>query len=238
MPRTQLSWQPGFSLSRKPIRKPAARRTKRGASSSESAGGSKQFEFIKEVPASLSCYGRRNHSSATPTHSGAASGLIADSETRESSDPNNGRLVSDNHRRYFPIENGENDEETEPYVDIPLWTSKDRSLIRSDESADYATELRDDRYASLRSSGNATDRQLQMSERSDMSLATSYARSSQADAIELSSSAVFGLPNMAYTPTISIPPSILYSSLSERFRHILDRCMPARDTFSAFSIAY
>ncbi|KAH8597090.1 fungal-specific transcription factor domain-containing protein [Bisporella sp. PMI_857] len=220
MPRTQLSWQPGFSLSRKPIRKPLARRTKRGASSSGKADGSKQFEFITEVPASLSWCEPRHSPSATPTHSGATIGPVADSEARANSGPNNSRLVSDNHGCFSLIENSE---ETEPYVDTPLRGPDDRSLTGSDKLAGSATELYDDGYTSLRSSGNATDRQHQPYEGSDIGLAASDLRSSQVVAIEPSSSAVLDLRDISYSPPVSMPPSILYSSLSERFKHILDR---------------
>lgn len=136
MPRTQLSWRPGFSLARKPMKKPGALRTKRGASLLGSAHGPKQFEFITEVPASFSCYESRRSPSATPTHPGAAAGPLTDSNARASSEANNVWLVSDNHRHYFPIGNCE---ETEFNFNTPLWTLDDNSsLIGGDEFTNHA----------------------------------------------------------------------------------------------------
>jgi hypothetical protein len=60
----QLSWQPGFSLSRKPVKKPTARRNKRKASNN-----AQQFEFIAEYP--VENHGARHSPSVTsPMHSG------------------------------------------------------------------------------------------------------------------------------------------------------------------------
>ncbi|KAF2184547.1 hypothetical protein K469DRAFT_780910 [Zopfia rhizophila CBS 207.26] len=166
MSKMQLSWQPGFSLSRKPVRRSTGRRNR-----------PQQFEFIAEHPVRNN--GARHSLSVTTfTHSGA------------------------------PVKPTES-----PDTETIYGTTEPRLYSCNSE----------DRCASLRSPGFTTDRQLQIFDGSNIGLGTSYERSSQVAAIEPSPAAVLDLPNMPCSPSASVPPTILYSSLSQRFRPILDR---------------
>ena len=109
-------------------------------------------------------------------------------------------------------------------------------MIRSGESPDlesiYGTTETflyqcnsEDRCASLRLPRSTTHRQLPIFEENDTGLGASYGRSSQVAATEPSTVVVSDLLNIPYSPSASVPPSILYNSLSQRFRPILDRCM-------------
>jgi hypothetical protein len=94
MPKTQLSWKPGFSLSRKPVRKSTARRTNRGALGN--ADGPQQFVFIAEHP--VRNHGARHSSSVTTfTHSGAPVEPITNYQAN--SDPNGINLSLANHSK-------------------------------------------------------------------------------------------------------------------------------------------
>ncbi|KAK7997859.1 Cholesterol 7-alpha-monooxygenase [Apiospora arundinis] len=53
MPKNQLHWQPGFTLSRKPAKKSIARRNKAGGGAKEGSGP-QQYEFICEYPVATS----------------------------------------------------------------------------------------------------------------------------------------------------------------------------------------
>ncbi|KAK9367020.1 fungal-specific transcription factor domain-containing protein [Lipomyces kononenkoae] len=200
----QISWQPGFSLSRKPVRRSTGRRTKRGARGN--AARPHTFVFIADHP--VRNHGEIHSSSVTTfTHSGAPVEPIPND--RASSDPNNVKAF----------------EETQPSIETPHWALSDESLIRSGESPDLepiygTTEPRsyqynsEDRCASLRLPGSTTDRQLQIFG-SNVGLGTSYKKPSVV--------AVSDLPNMSCFLSDSVPPRILYNSLSQRFRPILDR---------------
>lgn len=232
----QLSWQPGYSLSKKPRKRPTARRTKREASGN--ADRPQQFEFVAEHP--VRNHGARWYSSVTTsTRSEAPVEHTTDCQT--SSEPTGTSLtltdvsnkkhvvVSDDHG---PRSHVQDVEKSGAFVKTPLLASNDTSLIRSDgvsssetiyEFHSYPCNSEDD-YASLRSPRSTTDRQLQILEWSDTCLITSYEQSSRVAAIGPSPAASDFL-NMSRSSPGFIAPSILYNSISHRFRPILDRCM-------------
>ena len=230
----QLSWQPGFSLSRMPVRGSIARKTKRRAWGN--SGRPQQFEFIAEQPVRNR---RPIHSLSvtTSTHSGAP--IESTTDLQAGSDLNNISLsltncsknkhfiVSDEHGAHSQVDPVE---EAGPSINTPLWASSDRTLVGSDESPDSetiygTTDLRpypcndEDRCVFL------IDEQLQISEWSNIGLGTFYESLSRDAATQPSPAAFADLPNVSRSPSASIPPSILYSSLSQRFSPILDRCM-------------
>lgn len=219
------------------MRRSIVRRAKRGPSGNAAR---QQFEFIAEHPV-RNRGGRHSPSAATFTHLGAPAEPITDCQA--SSGPNGISLslakysknkhsvVSDEHEAHSQAETVE---ETEPSVETPLWASSDQSPIGSNESPDSetiygTTELHpypcqnEDRCVSLHLPESTTDRQLQVFEGSNFGLATSYEMPSQVMTIEPSPTAVSDLPTMPCSPSTSIPPSILYNSISQRFRPILDR---------------
>ncbi|KAK8011490.1 hypothetical protein PG990_010455 [Apiospora arundinis] len=65
MPKNQLHWQPGFTLSRKPAKKSIARRTKAGGGAKEGSGP-QQYEFICEYPVATSHAPKRPKRLAAP----------------------------------------------------------------------------------------------------------------------------------------------------------------------------
>ena len=64
-----------------------------------------------------------------------------------------------------------------------------------------------------------------MYEGSDINVDIFYRRSSRTAAVKPVPAAISDLINVSRSPSASIPPSILYNNLSQRFRPILDRCM-------------
>ncbi|CAD6592397.1 MAG: hypothetical protein ASARMPRED_006248 [Alectoria sarmentosa] len=229
----QLSWQPGFSLSRKPVRRSLARKTKRGAWGN--SDGPQQFDFIVEQPVG-------NHrpihslSVTTSTHSGAPIESTADLQV--SSDFNDVSLsltncsknkhstVSDEHGAHSQVGAVQ---ETGPPINTPLWASSDTTIVGSDESPDSETSYGmtdlgphpcDDEDQCVFS---INDEQLQIFEGSNIGLGTFYERLSRDDAMQPLPATFKDLPNVSHSPSASIPPSILYGSLSQRFRPILDR---------------
>ena len=240
MPNRQLSWQPGFSLSRKPTRRPTVRRTKQGASGN--ADRPQQFEFIAE-------HSLRNKVARHPlsVNTGPNSGDPIELVTRcqATSDPNGNSLllinysnnkhslISDEHGAYAQ---GEAIKDTEPPGETPLRASSDKSLIETRESPDSKTiyetaELspypcnNEGRYALLHLLGSVVEGQLQIFEGSDIDQAAFHEKSRQIAATEPEPMTVSDLSNMTCYPYASIPDSVLYSSLSQRFRPVLDRCM-------------
>jgi hypothetical protein len=237
MPEIHLSWQPGFSLSRKPKKRTITRRTKRVAPGE--ANGLQQFEFIAEQPA-------RNHEARCPpsapiiTHSGATAESITG--YLESSDPGQSLVSSPENRgnaaadEYGARSQGKAVERTETSIDTPSWLLNDESPAMSGEpphldTTDGITDPylwsrnREDEFALLYTLGSATDTQLQGAVRHDNSFVTSYQRPGQDAAIK-PSSAVASSTATPGSPSASVPPSILYNNLSQRFRPILDRCKP------------
>lgn len=175
----QLSWQPGFSLSRKPVKKPTVRRTKRKALNN--ADKPQQFEFIAEYP--VVNHGARYSPSVTsPVHSGEP-----DEPTAKYQASSNLSTTSQS---------------------LPVIQKRIKRSVASDEHA-------------------ANSRVIEAVEETEPSVETSFWASSD---ISLTGSGIFPCSKTIYGTTelsvsVSIPPSILYSSLSQRFKPILDRCI-------------
>ncbi|KZF23468.1 hypothetical protein L228DRAFT_246242 [Xylona heveae TC161] len=197
MPKMQLSWQPGFSPSRKPLRRSRAHRTKRGALGN--ADGPQQFDFIAEDPVR---YHRAKHSSSPVTSRHSATPVAPIIRCEASSDPNavQGTRLSN-----------------EPSIE----GLSDTSLIEGGDSPDLEAIYRttepcpnpgnsEDQYASLRLSGTTTESQLQRPEGGKTGFGASEGSSQVATIVPCS-------------PSASIPPTMLYSSLWQRFRPILER---------------
>lgn len=208
MPTTQLSWQPGYTLSRKPIKRSIARRTKVGAP--RSANRLQQFEFIAEQPAK---HYEADRSLPVVTSMHIEPSIEPAIDCQISSDNSGVSLflakftkdqdfiVSDEHRVRCEVEAISG---IEPSVETLDRVSSDTFLIESGEPLDsvttYGTNTRrpyscwsEDRYAAQLVPGSSIDSQLQKFARNNIDL--------------------------------DIPPGILYNSLSHRFRPILDRCI-------------
>lgn len=232
----QLSWQPGFSLSKKPRKRPTARRSKRGALGN--ADRPQQFEFVAEHP--VRNHGARCYSSVTTS---TQSEVPAEHTTncQASSEPtgtslaltelskNTHSVVSDD---YGSRCHAETVEEPGPSAEMAFLASGNTSLITSgevsssgtmSESYSYPYNGEDDR-TSVRSPRSITDRRLQVHGWSNNCIVTSYEESSRVAAIEPNPAASDFL-NMSRSSAASLAPSILYNSISQRFRPILDRCM-------------
>ena len=236
----QLSWQPGFSLSRRPIKRSAARRTKRGTSTN--VDRAQQFEFVVERPVRNS-RARHSPSVATSTHSRILSGPIADGQAN--ADPkkiglfiagcpiNKHPARTDVHGAHSQAEARK---ESEP-CEIPLSVSRGKSLISSADTFDPKTICRStdarlsnrgDQCISLSLPELEIDQQLLIPEGSYISCSTTREGLWQVAAYEPSNAAASILSG---NRSATIPPAVLYSDLSQRFMPILDRCMFALHPF-------
>lgn len=208
MPTPQLTWQPGYSLSRKPTKRSTVRRTKVGAS--KNADRLQQFEFIAEQPA-------RHHGAndslplATSTHIEPPIEPIINSQIssdNRGASPSLAKFTKDHysivsHKRRARCQvvaiSG-----IEPSYETLDWASSDTSRIENGEPPNSGTTYEttalrpysgwsEDRHAAQLIPGSSVDSQAQISEMNNIDL--------------------------------GIPPSILYNSLSQRFRPVLDRCI-------------
>ncbi|KAB8230975.1 transcription factor domain-containing protein [Aspergillus alliaceus] len=188
MPEMQLSWQPGFTLLRKPAKKPAPRRNRQ-----------QRFEFVVEHP-QRAYRARRSPSVATFTHSGSLSNSL-----REHS------IIVDTHRHF----QGEAVEGNEAPIDPPLGTLNVKPPIRGEGSPDLGTidVTSDPRLNSCNSedqSPSSRPPKLTIGERN-------------VTGPEPNAAAVSALTNIPSSLFTSVPPAIEYSSLTQRFKPILDR---------------
>ncbi|EHA21807.1 hypothetical protein ASPNIDRAFT_41279 [Aspergillus niger ATCC 1015] len=169
----QLSWKPGYSLSNRPVKRSAARRTNRGRLGN--ADGPQQFVFVAEHP-------------------------MRDSNVSE---------------------------EASLSVETPFAVSGDASPTRAADSPGPETDPRiaalqphrdnsEDQGQSPCSSTPTDDGQLQLADGDAF-----YEWPSQvATTIESSPMAASDLPNT----TTSMPPSVLYNNIWQRFGPVLERC--------------
>lgn len=208
MPTTKLSWQPGYSLSKKPIKRSTARRTKVGVS--RNANRLQQFEFIAEQPAKhyeanllpSAATSRHIEPHIEPTINGQISSNssgVSLSDAKFTQDQESIASDEDGVRCEVEVISG-----TKSSVEKLDWVSNDTTLIERREPPNSVTTygttaLRpysswsEDRHAAQLVPGSSINSQLQIFEKNDIDL--------------------------------DIPPSILYDSLSQRFRPILDRCI-------------
>ncbi|CAG8899850.1 unnamed protein product [Penicillium egyptiacum] len=205
----QLSWKPGYSLSNRPVRRSAARRTNRGRLGN--ADGPQQFVFIAEHPMR-----DRKTMHFPPAIIYPPSGAPVEPITN-----------------YEP-KNSESDvnvsEEASPSLETPFGVSGDASPTRAADSPDPETDSRtakfqlprcnsEDHGLSPRSSKSTDDGRLQLAEEENIGLGAFCEWSSQVANIEPSPVAASDLPYA----TTSIPPSVLYNSICQRFGLILER---------------
>lgn len=145
----QLSWQPSFSLSRKPVKKSTRRRSKRKVSND--ADQPQKFEFIAEFP--VAKHGAKNSplvtklmllrgsdSSAAECQATEASSDIYQSLASYSKGKEKEKAVSLCQKNMQLLLNiAENAEETRPSVETSLWDFSDISLAGSDASSSLDT---------------------------------------------------------------------------------------------------
>lgn len=209
MPEMRLSWQPGFSLSRKPARKSAPRRNRQQG-----------FEFVVEPVRS---HHRKNSSSPTTV---PYSRPLTNSSKKHS-------IASNQHGTYSQ---GEYVKKPAPSTEKLFEAESDDLLIRSGEYFDLRkndgitgpwldTCAIKDQTASSGSSGSTADRQLQILDGSNIDFGTSYESPSQVDTVVLGAAAVSTFVKPPYYLSTSVPPTIEYRSLSQRLKPILNRCM-------------
>ena len=138
-----ISWQPGFSPSRKPVRRSIARRIKGGVSGN--ADGSQQFEFIAERP--VRNPGPRHFLSVTTsTHPEAPVTITTDRQTSPGLDgidlslakcsKNQCSIVSDEFGAHSQVEAVA---VTRPSLRAPLWALSDITLVDSGQPPDSET---------------------------------------------------------------------------------------------------
>ncbi|KAH8696617.1 fungal-specific transcription factor domain-containing protein [Talaromyces proteolyticus] len=124
MPERHLSWQPGFSLSRKPAKRPTTRRTNRGEA--RIACKPLQLEFIIERP-------NRNHEtnkSSSVTNCSYSKALLGPTTAYQANFGSNVTAC----------------EETRHSTETPFRPLGDESLIRNDDSCDVVTTHKKSSY--------------------------------------------------------------------------------------------
>lgn len=200
MSRKQLSWQPGFSLSRKPVRRSIPRRKRH-----------QQIEFVVENPF-IDHQANNSGSEAT----------LARSKSNATSS------TLQKHGK------GQGAEETGPFADTSLGDSSDGSFLMIDdlrmvdktcdpESQLYSNEFQ---FASLPLAASTIEKQLQIFDESTVDLGTIYYDNPNHIATLWPRLGLVSASTNGQKPEhTSIPQTVEYSSISQRFKHILNRCM-------------
>jgi hypothetical protein len=198
MSEKQLSWQPGFSLLRKPAKRTAPRRNRQQG-----------FEFVEEHP-QREHRARRSPSVTTFTHSG-----IFSNPSREDS------IIVDTH--IAPFQSGAV-KEIEPPVDPSLEDLNDESSTRREGFPDLETidGTNEPRLNSCNSKDQSTSFRLPEPTTGGRNVAGSGPNAA----------AVSALTNIPLPIFTSVPPTVEYSNLTQRFRPILNRCMRFVYTFA------
>ena len=191
MPEMQLSWQPGFTLLRRPAKRPASRRNRQ-----------QRFDFVVEHP-QRAHHARRSPSVTTLTHSGYHFDV-----SRENSVTVKIQSAS------FQTDAAEEDA---PVVDLSLETLNDESSIRSDRCPHIETI--DGTNEPQQNSCNTQDR-VTSSRSPKPTIGESNVGGPGLDA-----TAVLALADILPPSFTSVPPTIDYHSLTQRFKPILNRCM-------------
>lgn len=185
----QLSWQQGFSLSRKPAKRPTQRRKRQ-----------QRFEFVKEDP--QKAYHTRRSPFAT-THSGSLS-----NSSREHP------IIAETHGSYFY---GEAAEENGSPIDLSVGTLNNGRWMMGEGSPDLETI------------DKTTEPHLNRCHTENQSISwrsPEFANSEHNIAGPVpNAAAVWALSDIPTPLFASIPPTIEYSSLTERFKPMLNRCM-------------
>lgn len=178
----QLSWQQGFSLTRKPAKRVTRRRKRQ-----------QRFEFVEEDP-NIAYHTRRSPFIAA--YSGSLSG-----SSREH--PITAEIRGSYSLTETPKEDGS-------LIDLSIGTSIDNGQRIMDEGSPDLEEINETIEPHLKSC-NTEDQSVSWH---SPGLATS----------ENNVVAVWALTDIPAPLFSSITPSIEYSSLTERFKPILDRC--------------
>ncbi|KAL2002267.1 hypothetical protein VTN02DRAFT_284 [Thermoascus thermophilus] len=173
----QLSWKPGYSLSRRPVRRSPARRTNRGRSGN--TDGPRQFVFVAEHPArDLTAAEEARSAIETPP------GISGDPS------PTRGADAPDSETDYRTVE-------SQPH----------RYNSEKQDTFPCSCRPTDDGETQIVAAGG------------DMGLGACCECASRIAAIGPSPMAGLDLSNT----TTSIPPSVLYNGLRQRFGPILER---------------
>ena len=192
-----LSWQPGFSLSRKPEKRSAPRRNKQ-----------QQFEFVMEDP-QRACRARHYLSPFAFTHSGTS----CDS-------PRDHSNIADPQTVHYQSEGVE---ENEPPIEPSLKTLNDELSIMSEGSPELET---------ISGMSNPHLNTCNNQYQSTSSPSPKFTAGEHGAAGPgLNAVAVPALTNNSSPLSIFVPPTIEYSSLTQRYQPVLDRCMCFVHTF-------
>lgn len=185
----QLSWQQGFSLSRKPAKRLTQRRKRQ-----------QRFEFVEEHP-QIAYHTRR--SPFVTTHSGSLS-----NSSREHP------IIAETHGSYF---HRETPEENGSLIDLSVGTLNNGRWIMGEGSPDLETI------------NETTEPHLNPCNTEDQSISwRSPELATSEDNIAgpvPNATAVWALTDIPTALFASITPTIEYSSLTERFKPMLNRCM-------------
>jgi hypothetical protein len=190
MPGIQLSWQPGFSLIRKPEKRPAPRRNRQ-----------QRFEFVVEHP--QRAYRTRPALSVTAfTYSGSVP------------DPSREHSIVGDTRAYIQSEAVEGHG---PPSDPSLGTSNHESATMGQRAPDLETAGRSGRaslYSCISEDKSAS------SHSPEPITGERNAAGPGPNTMEVS--VLTSIPSPVF---MHIPPTIEYTSLTQRFKPILNRCM-------------
>lgn len=211
MPERPLSWQPGFSLWRKPTKRPAPRRNQHH-----------QFEIVVEHPQHRS-YRHARHSPSTqlPTPPHLRPPFSSDSSSEHTA-------IEGPRRPYFQseaIEGNEGNEGNEAHT-------AGRSPVVSEEELATSPEASSD----LETIDSPTEPQPSRSHTDDDHSTTSpFSPEPITDECNVNdpdpnAAVLTAATTTAFSPSLMsestiIPPTIEYGSLMERFRPVLTRCM-------------
>jgi len=223
MRRKELSWQLGFSLSRKPAKKPRskARRNNWGATNDvwENADGSQQFEFVVEHPLGDHGSGPICPSVITASSPNEFSLLLTDY-------PKTGDSVNlPTSRTRLPVEpSGE--EPIQRSFETPLLASNEKLLVRSNDSP--ASQSASVTAGSPPPLGYGDyewryyDSSISIFQEGTLGLGIPFNGSYQVASIARSPTALSS--SLAVPDFSDIPPGVLYNNLCQRFEPILNRC--------------
>ncbi|KAI9703095.1 MAG: hypothetical protein M1820_005967 [Bogoriella megaspora] len=235
----QLSWQPGYSLSKKPTRGSSVRRARRIPP--EDTGRPQRFEFISERPVRNHDKRRRRVQSvntfpdpkalAEPgLDCQASSTLDAPNQSVAGHSKNKPTNASTKHgasRRQ-----GGAFEEAGTPTDALQWALTSTSLPEAGgypylETIDGTTECLpcngEDRDVGLHLPGSATNRRLRISKDDNIEPGTCYENSSELGFVETTPILISDLSNIWNFSSVSVPPSVTYSSLSQKYSSIFAR---------------
>lgn len=198
MPERQLSWQLGFSLSRKPTKRAAPRRNIQQG-----------FEFVMEYP-------QRSYRPARCSPSDTATGNARPPSSSPSRETGNS-IVATTHRAQFQNEIVEKEDHESPIdgYPSPFEALENQSPVSSELSPDQDTT---DGTKEICSSP------WQAGGQASTSPGAMAADERNVDNSSQNAAALTALTRAPYPHPPPLLPAMEYSSLTERFRPILTRC--------------